>query len=146
LGERARIMGALHITGPGDFRSLVRIGHDTFTTGPLRIDLDAAVDIGDGVRIGHDVLLLTVDHEIGPSRGRCGPNVAGPIRVGDGAWLSSRCIVLPGVTVGAGAVVAAGAVVTHDVPADTLVAGVPARVIRHLDEKVSRSPRLRRVA
>jgi maltose O-acetyltransferase len=146
LGERARIMGPLHISGPGDFRSLLKIGRDTFITGPLRIDLDAAVEIGEGVRIGHDVLLLTVDHEIGPATGRCASNVACPIRIGDGAWLSSRCIVLPGVTVGEGSIVAAGAVVTHDVPPNTLVGGVPARVIRSLDEKAPRSARLRRVA
>ncbi len=127
LGARARIMGPLLISGNGDFRKLLRIGDDTFITGPLRIDLDARVDIGHRVRIGHDVLLLTVDHEIGPSRGRCASNVAGPIRIGDGAWLSSRCVVLPGISIGAGAIVAAGAVVTHDVPPDTLVGGVPPR-------------------
>ena len=147
LGARARVMGPLYFTGTGDFRELVSIGDDTYITGPLRIDLDARVDIGKRVRIGHDVLLLTVDHEIGPSAARCASNVTGPIRIGDGAWLSSRCVVLPGISIGAGAIVAAGAVVTHDVPPDTLVGGVPARVIRELgDAQLPRSARLRRVA
>jgi maltose O-acetyltransferase len=146
LGERARIMGPLLISGPGDFRSLLEIGDDTFISGPLRVDLDAPVHIGSRVRIGHDVLLLTVDHEIGPSVSRCGPNVSGPVQIGDGAWLSSRCVVLPGVSIGQGAIVAAGAVVTSDVPPNTMVGGVPARVIRHLEQQQPRSSRLRRVA
>jgi acetyltransferase-like isoleucine patch superfamily enzyme len=76
---------------------------------------------------------LTVDHEIGPSEHRCTNPVMAPIAIGDGAWLASRVLVLPGVTVGKGAVVAAGAVVTRDVAPDTLVAGVPARFVRNLE-------------
>lgn len=144
LGQRSRIMGPLYVTGPGDHRQLVTLGDDTLVTGPLRIDLAAPVTIGSRVRIGHDVLLLTIDHEIGPAESRCADNLACPIQIGDGAWLSSRCVLLPGVSVGAGAVVAAGAVVTHDVPPNTLVAGVPARVIRSLDEAEPRSDRLLR--
>ena len=55
-----------------------------------------------------------------------------PIMIGDDVWLATRAVVLKGVTVGSGAVVATGAVVTKDVPPHTLVAGVPARVIRSL--------------
>jgi maltose O-acetyltransferase len=145
LGERSRIMGDLNITGPADFRKLLAIGDDTLITGPLRIDLAAEVTIGSRVRIGHDVLLLTVDHEIGSSDSRCAGNLALPIRIGDGAWLSSRCVVLPGISIGEGAIVAAGAVVTHDVPPHTLVAGVPARVVRSLQDTAPRSERFARL-
>lgn len=134
LGERTRIMGPLLITGSADWRELVHFGAGTFVTGPLRIDVDAEVRVGDRVHIGHDVLLLTIDHEIGSATERCAAMSASPIVIGDGAWLSSRCVILPGVTVGAGSIVAAGAVVTHDVPPDTLVGGVPARVLRSLDD------------
>jgi acetyltransferase-like isoleucine patch superfamily enzyme len=144
VGDRARIMGPLHITCMGPWQRYLSIGSDTLITGPLRIDLAADVRIGDRVRIGHDVLLLTNDHDIGERELRCGPLIAMPIHIGDGAWLSSRCIVLPGVSVGAGAIVAAGAVVTRDVPPDTLVAGIPARIVRGLDEAVPRSERLQR--
>ena len=58
---------------------------------------------------------------------------AAPITIEDDAWLATRAVVLKGVTVGRGAVVAAGAVVTKDVPPYTVAAGVPARVIRHIE-------------
>jgi maltose O-acetyltransferase len=134
IGERSLVMGALDITGEGHVSGLLSIGNDTFITGPLRIDLGATVRIGDRVRLGHNVTLLTVDHEIGPLEQRCGQVVVAPITIEDGAWLASNVTVLPGVTVGEGAIVAAGAVVTHDVPRSTLVAGVPARIVRELPD------------
>ena len=60
------------------------------------------------------------------------PSVA-PVRIGDRVWVGTRAVVLKGVTIGDGAVVAAGAVVTSDVPAGTVVAGVPARVVGRAD-------------
>ena len=63
---------------------------------------------------------------------RSGKRKFGPIEIGNGAWLASRVVVLPGVRIGAGAIVASGSVVTRDVPDNTLVVGVPARVVRHL--------------
>lgn len=134
VGQRSRIKGPLHITGRARFQDALRVGADTFLSGPTHIDLEAPVEIGDHVFLGHEVMLLTVDHRIGEHRQRCAANQARPIRIGDGAWLSSRTTVLPGVSIGRGAVVAAGAVVTRDVPDDCLVAGVPARVIRQLDD------------
>lgn len=142
VGERSRLMGALHLTGRARWQDNLTIGADTLITGPLSIDLEAPVHIGDRVRMGHDVLLLTVDHRIGKTEYRCGDSFARPISIGDGAWLGSRVVVLPGVSIGKGAVVAAGAVVTRDVPADTLVAGVPARVLRTLPDDAPGSERI----
>jgi acetyltransferase-like isoleucine patch superfamily enzyme len=160
VGAHTRILGQLHITGRGPWQDYLKIGAECMLTGPVSIDLQAPVEIGNHVSIGHDVRLLTVDHEIGSSEQRCGSGFARPISIGDGAWLGSRCIILSGVSVGKGALVAAGAVVTHDVPPDTLVAGVPARVVRSLLEdspssgvratqanaETSRSPDLRAVS
>jgi len=127
-------MGPLNVTGTGRLAELFSIGDDTFVTGPLHVDLGAAVRIGDRVRLGHHVALLTVDHEIGPAEQRCGDVLMAPVIIGDGVWLASYVTILPGVSVGNGSIVAAGAVVTHDVPPNTLVAGVPARVVRELAE------------
>jgi maltose O-acetyltransferase len=134
IGARSGVLGPVNVTGEGSMRGLISIGDDSFITGPLHIDLGGSVRIGNRVRFGHDVSLLTVDHEIGPPGNRCGAHLTGPIVVEDGAWVASRVTILPGVTVGRGAIVAAGAVVTRDVLPNTLVAGVPAKLVRALDE------------
>jgi maltose O-acetyltransferase len=133
IGTGSRIMGPLDVTGSGDMRELFSIGDATFISCPLHVDLGAAVRIGHRVQLGHNVVLLTIDHRIGPPEDRCGRQVAAPIDIGDGAWIASRVTILPGVSIGCGAVVAAGAVVSRDVAPNTLVAGVPARFVRALD-------------
>lgn len=132
IGEASLIQGPLRITGPGPISKL-SIGSRTLVTGNLHIDLGASVQIGDRVRIGHNVTLLTVDHEVGGPELRAGRSFYEPIKIGDGVWVASHAKILPGVSIGAGAIVAAGAVVTRDVPPNTLVGGVPARVIKTLD-------------
>ncbi|MBI3761487.1 MAG: acetyltransferase [Chloroflexi bacterium] len=87
----------------------------------------AKIKIGDDVVFGHRVELYTSDHD--PDDPAFARRDA-PIVVEDRAFIASRAIILPGVTVGRGAVVAAGSVVTRDVPPFTIVAGVPARVVR----------------
>jgi acetyltransferase-like isoleucine patch superfamily enzyme len=140
IGKHSLIQGKLRVTGPGNPCELLNIGEGTLITGGLHVDLGAAVRIGDMVRIGHDVSLLTINHAVGPCYLRAGTSFFAEIVIGNGAWLASRCTVLPGVSIGAGAIVAAGSVVTRDVPAHTLVAGVPARVIRALEQDAERAP------
>jgi maltose O-acetyltransferase len=150
VGPHSLVQGPLKITGhsqkPGRFLS---IGANTMISGPLRADLGAAVRIGDWVRIGHDVTLLTIEHAIGDAFLRSGPTHAAPIVIGNGTWIASCVTILPGVTVGSGSVVAAGSVVTKDIPDNALAAGIPARVMRQLDDVDDRveaptSRRLRR--
>lgn len=78
--------------------------------------------------IGHNVVIATVNHPLEPSRR--GDIVPAPVHIGKGAWIGANATILPGVTVGDGAVVAAASVVTRDVPAGTVVVGSPARVLR----------------
>ncbi len=137
IGHHSLVQGAVQIVGARGAARLLSIGDYTIITGPLRVDLGAPVRIGDAVRIGHDVILLTISHAIGSKHLRAGKSEASGIEIGAGAWLASRVTVLPGVQIGAGAVVAAGAVVTRDVPENTLVAGVPARVLRTLESSSS---------
>jgi maltose O-acetyltransferase len=141
IGERSLIQGKVRLTGNGSNPcELLSIGEGTLVTGGLHVDLGAAVRIGNMVRIGHDVSLLTINHAVGPAYLRAGTSFFAEIVIEDGAWLASRCTVLPGVTIGAGAIVAAGSVVTRNVAPHTLVAGVPARVIRELTENGEAAP------
>lgn len=114
-------MGAVIYTLGG-----VAIGPGSTLDQGVRLDGRGGLTIGAGVSIAPDVYLLTADHD--PQS----PDFAGrtaPVVIEDQAWLGTRAMVLPGVTVGQGAVVAAGAVVTKDVPPYTIVGGVPARQI-----------------
>ncbi len=89
------------------------------------------IDIGDDVMIGPNAQLISSGHPLDPATRRSEITTA-PIRLGRGVWIAAGATVLQGVTVGEDAVVAAGAVATKDVPPRTLVAGVPAKVIRTL--------------
>jgi len=134
IGPSSLIQGPLRVTGTGNPCLDLSIGTFTLISGALHVDIGAPIHIGNRVRIGHDVSLLTVDHDVGPEEMRSGRRKFGAIEIGDGAWLASRVVVLPGVRIGAGAVVAAASVVTRDVPDNTLVAGVPARFVRSLSQ------------
>ncbi|MCA9235136.1 MAG: acyltransferase [Planctomycetales bacterium] len=85
-----------------------------------------AIRIGDNVSIGPEAAVLTLGHD---PQSKDFADRGGEVVIGDRAWVGFRAIVMPGVTVGEGAVVAAGAVVTKDVPPFTIVAGVPAKRI-----------------
>jgi maltose O-acetyltransferase len=113
------------------FRNLV-IGESCWFNIGCIFDLAATVTIGSNVSFGHEVVIITTSHEIGRHTRRAATLCSKPVSIGDGAWLGSRCTILPGVVIGAGAVVAAGAVVHKDVPPNAMVAGVPAREVRSL--------------
>jgi maltose O-acetyltransferase len=89
----------------------------------------APIEIGRHVLLGPAVHLYTATHPFDPAKRREGLESAKPITIGDDAWLGGGTIVLPGVTIGDRAVVGAGSVVTRDVPADSRIAGNPARPI-----------------
>jgi maltose O-acetyltransferase len=114
--------------------SQLTIGRDTFINRDCVIQADAPVTIGEQVHLGPGVRITTVSHEIGPSHRRAGDRYTKPVTIGSGAWIGADSQILPGVSVGAGAIVAAGSVVTADVPADTVAGGVPARTIRSLTD------------
>jgi acetyltransferase-like isoleucine patch superfamily enzyme len=103
------------------------IGENTTIGDSTFLDGRSGLHIGSNVNLGSHVRIWTRQHDIdAPDFAEVGARV----NIGDYAYLGSGCIVLPGVTIGEGGVAAAGSVVTKDVPPYTLVAGVPARVIR----------------
>lgn len=114
-----------------DYGVHVRIGARTFVNFGL-VALDCApITIGEDVQIGPGVQLLTPTHQLDPEQRRAGWEAAEPIEIHDNVWLGGGAIVLAGVVVGEDAVVGAGSVVTRDVAPGTVVAGSPARTIRH---------------
>lgn len=93
----------------------------------------AEITIGEGTLFGPACQLITVEHPVEDVRQRAeGWERARPITIGQHCWFGAGAIVLPGVTIGDNCVIAAGAVVAKDVPAGSLVGGVPARVIRQI--------------
>ena len=125
------------IIGGGKLHHKLAIGPHSVFNVQCFFDLAAPITIGAFVSFGPQVMLITAAHQIGEPACRLGPLESKPIHVGNGAWLGARCTILPGITIGDGAIVAAGAVVTKDVPPNTLVGGVPARPIRLLETSVA---------
>lgn len=111
-----------------DFGKNITIGKDVFIDSGCHFQDQGGIEIGDGSLIGHNVVLATVNHDLDPGKKR--KNNYAPIKIGTHVWIGSNATVLPGVTVGDWAVIAAGAVVTRDVPPQAVVGGVPARVLK----------------
>jgi len=109
----------------------ITVGRAVFIGSQCAFTGHAAINIADQVMIAHKVNLVTAGHPVEPDKRRA-YITAEPITIDTNVWIGAAATILPGVTIGADAVVAAGAVVTHDVPPATLVAGVPATVIRKL--------------
>lgn len=113
-----------------DFGKNISMGKNVFINACCCFQDQGGISIGDGVLIGHRVVLATINHGLLPDERQC--NHPAPIVIGKNVWLGSGSIVLPGITIGENAVVAAGAVVTRDVKPGTVVAGVPARFIKNV--------------
>jgi galactoside O-acetyltransferase len=113
-------------------------------TGATIVD-DSPVHLGDRVMFGPHVTLATAGHPLHPEVRATGQQFSAPIVIEDDVWIGAHATVLPGVTVGRGSVVAAGAVVSADVPPWVVVGGVPAKVLRTITEAdrefVYRAPR-----
>jgi galactoside O-acetyltransferase len=114
-----------------DYGPNIAVGERVFVNQYCMFLGHGAIDIGDRVMIGPRVTLTTAGHPVDPERRRS-HITAEPITVEPDVWIGASATLVPGVTVGHGSVVAAGAVVTRDVPPRSLVGGNPARVIREL--------------
>ncbi len=111
-----------------EFGKNLTLGRDVFINIGCRFQDTGGITIGDGTLIGHGSTLTTLNHGVDPAR-RADMTPA-PIVIGRKVWFGAGVTVVPGVTIGDGAIVGAGAVVTRDVPANAIVAGVPAKLIR----------------
>ncbi len=113
-----------------DFGRNIRIGKNVFINSGCCFQDQGGIELGDGCLIGHQVVIATLNHDLDPRKR--GSMVPAPVRLGKNVWVGAHATILAGVTIGDNAVVAAGAVVTGDVPPDTVVGGVPARVIKKI--------------
>jgi maltose O-acetyltransferase len=130
-GARLQVQRPFVILGPAQ----VAIGDDVSFGAYLHIWGMGGVTIGNRVMIGSHVAITSLTHDYTAAAMK-GTSIARPIVIEDDVWLGTHCVILPGVCVGRGAVVAAGAVVTEDVPPYTVVAGVPARLLKRRPEAI----------
>lgn len=114
----------------------IRIGRKVFINQGCTVYDMGGVEIADLVMIGPNVSLITASHPLDPAERRAFIEVR-PIAIGRNVWIAAGATVLGGVNIGENAVVGAGAVVTRDVPPNTFVAGVPARVVRELGDEAA---------
>jgi maltose O-acetyltransferase len=132
VGDRVRLNGG---TVPLEFfcakGAQLSIGDGSFLNYGTSIAAHRRVEIGRDCDIGQYAIIMDGDFHSPQDHRR--PQEPRPVVIEDDVWLGARVTVLPGVRIGRGAVVAAAAVVTRDVPPRTLVAGMPARVVRQLD-------------
>jgi acetyltransferase-like isoleucine patch superfamily enzyme len=144
-----RIMGfqlgtgvAIHLGTRFDSAGRLKIGTNSVINENCRLDSRGGITIGCNVSISGETIILTADHDL-DSEMFAGRHK--PVTILDRAWIGTRVLILPGVSIGEGAVVAAGAVVTKNVAPYTVVAGVPAKVVRQRSYKLNYQLNYRRL-
>ena len=126
VGARPRILAEFHC----DNGQNIHVGDDFLANYNVTILDRAPVTVGDSVLIAPGTVITTVNHSLHPGRRRANICTALPVTIGNNVWIGANCTILPGVTIGDDAVIAAGAVVRTDVPPRAIVGGVPARVLK----------------
>lgn len=117
-----------------DYGKNIKLGKNVFVNINNYFMDGASIEIGDHVFIGPSCGFYTANHPLNYTRRNQGLEKALPIKVGNNCWFGANVSVMPGVTIGAGCVIAAGAVVTKNMPDNSLIAGVPAKVIKTIEQ------------
>lgn len=130
-GEKPFIKPPFHC----DYGFSIEVG-DRFFANFECVFLDAArIVIGDDCLIGPHTCIFAINHPLDPEKRKTGVAKGAEVHIGNSVWIGGNCTILPGVAIGDGAVIAAGSVVTKDVPAGAVVAGNPARVIKYVTDE-----------
>lgn len=112
----------------------IKLGKNVFINACCRFQDQGGITIGDGTLVGHNVTIATLNHDYNPNnRASITPK---PVKIGKNVWIGSDSTILPGVEIGDGAIIGAGSVVTKNVPANTIAAGNPARIIRKIENSL----------
>lgn len=114
----------------------IHVGKDFLTNYNVTILDIAPVYIGDYCMIGPNTMITTVNHPLSPKGRRNHLGKGTPVKIGNDVWIGGNCTILPGVTIGNNVVIAAGAVVTKDVPDNCVVGGVPAKIIKTIENDI----------
>ncbi|MDG5472449.1 sugar O-acetyltransferase [Jeotgalibacillus sp. ET6] len=115
-----------------DFGKNITVGKNVFFNTGCSFQDRGGIHIGDGSMIGMNVTICTLNHGL-PLKTR-NTTFSSPVVIGRNVWIGSSATILPGVTIGDNSIIAAGAVVTKDVPGDRVVAGVPAKEVKGINE------------
>lgn len=114
-----------------DYGQNIKVGKNVFINSGCCFQDQGGIEIGDDALIGQQVVIVTINHDFIPEkRGNMFP---APVKIGNRVWIGAHATILSGVTIGDNSIIAAGAVVTKDVPANVVVAGVPAKIIKKLE-------------
>ena len=126
------IDASFHMFPPfyADFGRNIHLGKNVFINSGCHFQDQGGIYIGDDVLIGHNVVLATVNHNLNPFDRH---NIYKPIIIGNRVWIGSGAVITQGVRIGDGAVIAAGAIVNRDVAPNTVVGGVPARLLKTIE-------------
>lgn len=110
----------------------ILLGNNVFINAGCCFQDQGGIHIGNNVLIGHQVVLATLNHGLNPAERQS--IIPKPIKIGDNVWIGSHATILSGVSIGENAIIAAGAVVNRDVPANTIFGGVPAKLIKKIQQ------------
>ncbi|MGG0825071.1 sugar O-acetyltransferase [Paenibacillus turicensis] len=116
------------------YGSNTTVGSNVYINFNLTIIDDYKVTIGNNVMFGPNVTIAVTNHPVHPDLRREGDMYALPVVIEDHVWIGSGAIILPGVTIGKGCVIGAGAIVTKDIPANVIAVGNPCRVLREITD------------
>lgn len=126
IGINSKIVGPIYIYGS------LCVGDDTWVGHDFRVEGNGNVIIGNRCDVAPLVTCFTGGHLIGDHERRAGEGITKEIEIGDGCWVGGQSVLLQGVKICDGVVIAAGSVVTKNIDEDFLVGGVPAKIIRNM--------------
>ena len=128
MGENCYIEPPLH----ANWGCHTHLGNNVYANFNLTLVDDTEITVGDNTKFGPGVIIATAGHPLASDLREQGCQFNRPVRIGNKCWLGAGAIVLPGVTVGDNSIIGAGAVVSRDVPPNSLALGVPAKVVKKL--------------